>query len=284
MIKLFTMVKDEVDIVEDWILYHGTIFGYHNLYIVDNMSTDGTYELMQKYIKKGVNVYRHHDYKEKGNIMKLLITQNKSIIAFPLDIDEFIVYYHKKSNKISVDHIIPYLHNLINTNNNNSMIMNMNTTGLYKCDYIHSKITCNNKEGYKRAVIESKKGRYDHEREKIMAKSFFDTRYWKGDIDHGNHCNFQTHFTLSNLCLVHYHCRNLEQHIKKVINNVNGLGYDNTDLNLLKNLEKNCAGAHHISHMINIHEGTYSISTNEPINKDDIDLSPISKFIKNMIK
>ena len=34
MIKLFTMVKDENDIVEDWILYHGTIFGYDNLYIV----------------------------------------------------------------------------------------------------------------------------------------------------------------------------------------------------------------------------------------------------------
>ena len=280
MIKLFTMVKDEVDVVEDWILYHGTIFGYHNLYIVDNMSTDGTYELMQKYIKKGVNLYKHHDYKEKGNIMKQLITQNKSIIAFPLDIDEFIVYYDKKNNKISTNLIVPYLHSLINSNNNNSMVMNMNTIGLYKCDYIHSKITCNNKEGYKRAVMESKWGGYDHDREKIMAKSFFDTRYWKGNIDHGNHCNFYNRFSLSNLCLVHYHSRNYEQHKKKVINNVSGLGYDHTDLNLLKKLEKNCAGAHHISHMINIHEGTYSINTNEPINKDDIDLSPISKLIK----
>ena len=285
MIKLFTMVKDEVDIVEDWILYHGTIFGYHNLYIVDNMSTDGTYELMQKYIKKGVNVYRHHDYKEKGNIMKLLITQNKSIIAFPLDIDEFIVYYDKKSNKISVDHIIPYLHNLINTNNNNnSMIMNMNTTGLYKCDYINSKITSNNKEGYKRAVIESNWGRYNYKQEKIMAKSFFDTRYWKGDIDHGNHCNTQRHFSLSNLCLVHYHSRNYEQHKKKVINNVKGLGYDHTNLSELKNLPKNTPGCHHVRYMIKIHEGRYSINTNEQQNKDDIDLSPISKFIKNRIK
>jgi hypothetical protein len=275
------MVKDEDDIVEDWILYHGTIFGYHNLYIVDNMSNDNTYVIMQKYRKKGVNVYRHHDYKEKGNIMKLLITQNKSIIAFPLDIDEFIVYYDKNSNKISVDSVIPYLHHLIRSNNNNSMVMNMNTVGLYKCDYIHSKITCNNKEGYKRAVMESKKGRYDHDREKIVTKSFFDTRYWNGNIDHGNHCNFQTHFTLSNLCLVHYQRRNLEQHKKKVINNVKGLGYDYNNLNALKKLSKNCAGAHHISHMIKIHEGTYSINTNEQQNKDDIDLSPISKFIKN---
>ena len=30
IIKLFTMVKDEIDIVEDWLKYHGTLFGYNN--------------------------------------------------------------------------------------------------------------------------------------------------------------------------------------------------------------------------------------------------------------
>ena len=48
-IKLFTMVKDEVDIVEDWLKYHGSIFGYQNLYVIDNFSTDGTYEILLKY-------------------------------------------------------------------------------------------------------------------------------------------------------------------------------------------------------------------------------------------
>ena len=43
-VKLFTMVKDEVDIIEYWIMYHGKLFGYENLFIVDNMSTDGTFE------------------------------------------------------------------------------------------------------------------------------------------------------------------------------------------------------------------------------------------------
>ena len=43
-IKLFTMVKNEVDIVVDWVFYHGFIFGYSNLYIIDNYSEDGTYE------------------------------------------------------------------------------------------------------------------------------------------------------------------------------------------------------------------------------------------------
>ena len=47
-IKLFTMVKNEDDIVEHWIQYHGELFGYNNLYVVDNESNDGTYEKIQK--------------------------------------------------------------------------------------------------------------------------------------------------------------------------------------------------------------------------------------------
>ena len=154
MIKLFTMVRDEVDIIEDWILYHGTLFGFENLYIVDNVSTDGTYEIIKKYEKNGVHVYSHSNYKEKGNIMKQLIDNNKCVIAFPLDIDEFIVFYDKEKRTISTDTILPYLEHLIKLNNNQSTVMNMKihgvnrNCGLYKCDYINSKVTSSNENGY----------------------------------------------------------------------------------------------------------------------------------------
>ena len=280
MIKLFTMVKDEVDIVEDWIQYHGNIFGFNNLHIIDNMSTDGTFEILAKYATfRGVVVYKHHDYGKKGDLMKQLISQNKTIIAFPLDIDEFIVHYNPKTNKISVNDVNPYMYNLISSNNEN-MIMNKN--GLYKCDYIHSKITENNKEGFKRAALEATYGRYDHKRDKIMAKSFLDTRYWNGNIDHGNHCNFDDNFTMSELCLVHYHRRNLEQHKKKIVNNVNGLGYHANNLEELKKLDSYCAGAHHVTHMIKILENKYNFFPNEPELDTDIDLTPISTFLKNI--
>lgn len=286
MIKLFTMVKDEIDIVEDWIQYHGNIFGFNNLHIIDNMSTDGTFEVLGKYAQiKGIVVYRHHDYKVKGDLMKQLIRQNKTIIAFPLDIDEFIVYYNPKNNKISVNDIMPYMQKIVSSNNENMTInMNMNTNGLYKCDYIHSKITKKTKDGFKRAALEATRGRYDDKRDKKMAKSFFDTRHWNGNIDHGNHCNFNDHFTMSNLCLVHYHKRNLEQHKKKVMNNVKGLGYDANNLEELKKLDSYCAGTHHVVHMIKILEGKYNFSPNEPELDTDIDLTPISTFIKNFYK
>lgn len=287
MIKLFTMVKDEVDIIEDWILYHGTLFGFQNLYIVDNMSSDGTYEVIQKYQKHGIHSFRHPNYKEKGNIMKQLINDNKCTIAFPLDIDEFIVYYDKEKRTISTDSILPYLHHLIKLNNNHSSLMNMpihgvnRNCGLYKCNYINSKIISSNKDGYKRAALECTRGSYN-ETMKKMAKSFFDTRIWNGIIDHGNHC-CTDNYIKSELCLVHYHKRNLEQHKKKVINNVKGLGYNIDNIDELKKLSEYAPGRHHIRHMIKILEGTYSVNLNEKSNSNDIDLSPISNFLKKLL-
>ena len=285
MIKLFTMVKDEVDIVEDWLQYHGNIFGFTNLHIIDNMSTDGTFEILGKYAQlKGIFVYRHDDYKKKGDLMKQLISQNKTIIAFPLDIDEFIVYYNPKTNKITINDIVPYLNENIIASKNDGVIMNTHTKGLYKCDYIHSKITKKNKNGFDHAVLEATRGRYDEKRDKIMTKSFFDTRFWKGNIDHGNHCNFNNHFSMSKLCLVHYHKRNFEQHKKKVINNVKGLGYNANNLEELEKLGSCCAGAHHVINMIKILKGNYSFFPNEPELDTDIDLRPISTFLKNIYK
>ena len=101
-IKIFTMVKDEVDIIEYWIKYHGELFGYKNLYIVDNMSTDGTYEKIEFYKKIRVKLFREEDYKKKGEIMTKLINSTHNYdIAFPIDIDEFIVYYNEDENKIN---------------------------------------------------------------------------------------------------------------------------------------------------------------------------------------
>ena len=40
MTKIFTMVKGEVDIVNEWVLYHGSLFGFQNLYVIDNLSKD----------------------------------------------------------------------------------------------------------------------------------------------------------------------------------------------------------------------------------------------------
>jgi hypothetical protein len=55
------MVKNEVDIVSDWILYHGYLFGFQNIFVIDNSSNDGTYEELLKF-KDLINVSRKIKY------------------------------------------------------------------------------------------------------------------------------------------------------------------------------------------------------------------------------
>jgi hypothetical protein len=267
-IKLFTMVKDENDIVREWIIYHGELFGYENIFVIDNYSTDGTYEIIQEY-KGLINIGKAKNYKDKGILMKSLI--NKSClpndIAFPIDIDEFIVYYD--NNKIISD----------KTTINNYM-NNLRDAHIYKANYIVSNITDNTAQGYKNAIVETKYGTYQNYDN--HAKSFFKLKNYNGAIDHGNHIHTNNYF-LTKICLVHYHCRNLFQMKKKIYNNVIGLGYPNNLEQLKIILHKNaqCAGNHHVRNYINLLENTYQISK-QPYKPDMIELDPLSQFISKL--
>jgi hypothetical protein len=270
MVKIFTMVKDEEDIINDWIIYHGSMFGFSNLFIIDNNSTDGTFEKIKEF-NGMVNIFREPDYAKKGEYMKKLIDKYCiNEIAFPLDIDEFIVYYD--NNNISVDKKL--INNYIN---------NLGSCMIYKSDYIISFIDTDHPNGYKRAGAESNYGAYIEM--KKNAKSFFNTSIYKGAIDHGNHINTldDTNYHLTKLCLVHYHYRNIDQMKKKILNNIQGLGYIN-DLQYLKNLintTNNCIGNHHVQSQIDVLENKYSIPLHhiDPNNKTLINLEPLKNRI-----
>ena len=245
------MVKNEEDIIEYWINYHGSIFGYRNLYIIDNYSDDGTYEKILKYKKIGIKISRHKDYKKKGELMTTMIKKDKSYdIAIPLDIDEFIVHYDKTNNCLNPAHTKEYI----------DKCLNKETNTIFKCNYIQSTINSNNDFGYEKSLLESKYGKYEDYKQ--LAKTFFSVKNWEGELDHGNHY-YTEDYTLTDLVLVHYHCRNLDQMKKKVRTNIIGLGYKE-DANYLKDIlvqNKNAPGSHHIKHMIKILENNFTIDT-----------------------
>jgi hypothetical protein len=246
MVKIFTMVKGEVDIVKDWVLYHGNLFGFKNLYIIDNFSKDGTFELLQELSNQyKINVCRLPDYKKKGEYMTSFIkTFSKNEFSFPIDIDEFIVYYDKQTNTVSCDNETIY----------NSM-KTLPLASVYKMNYIFA--NPDNINGYNRATVECKNGKYSDYGS--GAKSFFHSSLFNGKIDHGNHYH-TTNYHLSNFCLVHYTCRNLDQMKKKIFNNVSGLGHNPFDLTYLKNIERlSPDGIHHIRYQIQILEKTYQL-------------------------
>lgn len=260
------MVKGEVDIVEDWVLYHGSIFGFENLFIIDNYSRDGTFEiLLELKTKYNIHVTRAIDYKKKGDYMtSMLRTFGNREKVFPIDIDEFIVYYNK-DNTISCDKnlIINYIRSLP-------------PLPFYKMNYIQAKTLTY--KGYERATIECKYGKYDDRQG--VAKTFFHSGLFKGVIDHGNHYNSPNYF-MSNLCLAHFHQRNLDQIKKKVYNNVKGLGYNPFNLNSLLHLQNrghSVMGFHHVDKQIKILTNNFQLDI-ENIEPNDISLIPLNDKI-----
>ena len=93
------MQRNEAELLEPWIQYHGTLFGYENLFIFDNGSDNlQVNRLLQEYEERGIHVDRRfsksEDYPDKGKILtdcaiRLNETQDYNFF-FPLDCDEFL--------------------------------------------------------------------------------------------------------------------------------------------------------------------------------------------------
>jgi len=267
------MVKDEIDIVEDWVNYHGNLVGYTNLYIVDNMSTDGTYERLQQFQKEQkINLVQDIHYRNKGDIMTNLMRKSnihKYDIAFPIDFDEFIVYYDNKLKQICPEKTYEYIQNLETTK-----------TGVIKMS-MHN-LVLDTPEGYQRAVLEAKyaSGGSPH----IRSKTFFQVKPWNfaHGLDHGNHYWFCDKWSPSKLGLIHYHCRNYKQSVLKTQNNVTGLFGKNIDLKFLET-NTDGTGIHHQTRMKSILTNSYSIKGSIKNAKTAyISLEPMIEYMKKI--
>lgn len=93
------MQRDETEVLEPWLAYHGHLFGLENLSVIDHGSkSPKVREILGRYERKGVFVDRSHvhpkDYARKGEIvgdrMRTLDALGTYDFLFPLDCDEFV--------------------------------------------------------------------------------------------------------------------------------------------------------------------------------------------------
>jgi len=96
-VKVFVFTKNEYDIIEDFIKFYGGLFGYENVVIIDNKSTDPrVHEVYRKYQALGLcNLYAEERNMQKHSvIMTQFINhfKNECDFAIPLDTDEFIFF------------------------------------------------------------------------------------------------------------------------------------------------------------------------------------------------
>jgi len=98
------MQKDESELLDYWLSYHGDIFGFENLYVFDNGSADSKLEsVFDKYRSLGVNFYLdfagRDNYLAKGQHIgkKIKELDEKGLYDFyiPLDCDEFVAVFDK---------------------------------------------------------------------------------------------------------------------------------------------------------------------------------------------
>lgn len=91
MIKIFAFIKDETEIIEDWLRYHSDLFGANNITVIDHMSSDGTFKILEQWKSKGLTVYRSNvPFKDKNKVLTSYMNKHKGGFLIPIDADEFI--------------------------------------------------------------------------------------------------------------------------------------------------------------------------------------------------
>jgi len=109
--KIFTVTKNETDLIESFLLYHGKIFGYKNIVVIDNMSTCPVVkEIYKKYIPHGVTIVYESGYSgsSQGNAFTKYMLKYKKEANFliGLDTDEF---FFLRGLSSTAEDIVKYL-------------------------------------------------------------------------------------------------------------------------------------------------------------------------------
>jgi hypothetical protein len=104
IIKIFTVTKNEYDLINPWVHFYGTIFGYENVVIIDNGSDN--IEVLNFYndIKKNTKIKIYTDtsiYSDQGKIFTKYMNLEKNNCDFLLgcDTDNFLIVDGKNSIK-----------------------------------------------------------------------------------------------------------------------------------------------------------------------------------------
>lgn len=122
-IKIFTVTKDEYDLIQEFIEFYGYIFGYDNLIIIDNESTNKLvldyYDKIKR--EKQVNIVFEKGYEngKQGDhftkYMNIEKKKNSCDFLLGLDTDNFLIL--PNANSIQPEQYINYFENLSKTNN-----------------------------------------------------------------------------------------------------------------------------------------------------------------------
>jgi hypothetical protein len=88
--KVFTVTKNEYDLIEDFIHYYGILFGYDNVVVIDNGSTDArVLDVYARSTPKGVTVVTRAGYRgaQQGDHFTEIMSLYKESAEFLIGLD-----------------------------------------------------------------------------------------------------------------------------------------------------------------------------------------------------
>ena len=94
-LKLFLMTRNEIELIEDWLKYHGFLFGFENIYILDGSDDQRVFDIYKKYKPFGLHVkISSTGLNGLAEELTLLMHEKKGLNNFliKLDTDEFLAY------------------------------------------------------------------------------------------------------------------------------------------------------------------------------------------------
>eukprot|EP00890_Picochlorum_soloecismus_P004523 jgi/Picsp_1/5071/NSC_02434-R1_predicted protein [Phaeodactylum tricornutum CCAP 1055/1] len=112
LVDVYTFQKDEGKLLQEWGLYHGAIFGYKALHIIDHASTDNeTKEALGFFRRKGATVvYFNGSFLDKHEQLSNLMLQSSARFLLPIDVDEFLAMRDTMDNRTFVTDADAVLH------------------------------------------------------------------------------------------------------------------------------------------------------------------------------
>lgn len=237
-IKIFTMQKDEDDILQNWIEYHAKIVGFDNIFIIDNHSSRKSLDILDHYATMGVHISYEDDYAKKGDLIHKLIVDNPCDYAVPLDLDEFIgLHTNTQSNTEVISDpraICQYFKTLLNKFASDSKPHN-------RFSFKYYLTSINNQLQYREPLSEITcfhKIDNGHSNKKFFSGISGNLLF----LDHGNHSGTVKDFTqneyfVTELILYHFHYRGVHKLIEKCKNDILGLGHIK-NINNIEELQK----------------------------------------------
>jgi hypothetical protein len=206
IVKIVLMTKNEIHLIKPWIQYHGEIFGYENLHIIDDSDDVDVLNYYKSINHLPINFYFNENQNLNNvidNINNIMTSEkNNCDFIIKLDTDEFIGIYNNKTDNVSI-------YKEIIRNSFNNLTINGYK---YKCSYTLNTLPLDSRNNPLEYIYFSKPCFTDF-------KTFFYSKTYL-------HCDLGSHVGCvispyekdnihneTNICIIHYHNQSVNQYI-----------------------------------------------------------------------